>query len=135
MWPLFKCLNIDNILSVCEIALAPTGRVLFFSRHPAMLGVRSFFPSFFLIPLSLASAPFPYPYQCIILLTESRTQIAVATIKYLVELRGWNGIALPAVHARDARIYIEDPGPWIIGMASEMRYAIRPPADVCVCDL
>ena len=54
-------------------------------------------------------------------------QIAVATVKYLVELRGWNGIALPAVHARDARIYIEDPGPWIIGMASEMRYAIRPP--------
>ncbi|EJD03960.1 uncharacterized protein FOMMEDRAFT_106299 [Fomitiporia mediterranea MF3/22] len=99
MWPLFKCLNIDNILSICEIALAPTGRILFFSRHPAMLG------------------------------------IAVATIKYLVELRGWNGIALPAVHARDARIYIEDPGPWIIGMASEMRYAVRPPAEVCVCDL
>ncbi|THH11090.1 hypothetical protein EW145_g869 [Phellinidium pouzarii] len=82
-----------------NIALAPTGRILFFSRHPAMLG------------------------------------IAVATIKYLVELRGWNGIALPAVHARDARIYIEDPGPWIIGLAAEMRYAIRPPPEVCVCDL
>lgn len=58
MWPLFKCLNIDNILTVCEvcfsalfwicmgvadpflqIALGPTGRVVFFSRHPAMLGV------------------------------------------------------------------------------------------------
>ncbi|KAL5535522.1 hypothetical protein ACEPAF_3616 [Sanghuangporus sanghuang] len=99
MWPLFKCLNIDNILTICEIALAPTGRILFFTRHPAMLG------------------------------------IAVATIKYLVELRGWNGIALPAVHSRDARIYIEDPGPWIIGMASEMRYAVRPPSEVCICDL
>ncbi|KAH8120321.1 AEX-3 domain-containing protein [Phellopilus nigrolimitatus] len=99
MWPLFKCLNIDNILSICEIALAPTGRILFFSRHPATLG------------------------------------IAVATIKYLVELRGWNGIALPAVHARDARIYIEDPGPWIIGMGAEMRYAVRPPPEVCICDL
>ena len=66
MWPLFKCLNIDNILTICEvslvlpqsetriltnvpqIALSPTGRVLFYSRHPSMLGVRHHppFPSF-----------------------------------------------------------------------------------------
>ncbi|KAJ7786304.1 hypothetical protein B0H16DRAFT_1489998 [Mycena metata] len=91
MWPLFKCLNIDNILTICEIALAPTGRVIFFSRHPAMLG------------------------------------IAVSTIKYLVELRGWNGLAQPAVHSRDAKIYVEDPGPWIM--------AVRPAPEVCVCDL
>ncbi|KIM48206.1 hypothetical protein M413DRAFT_22737 [Hebeloma cylindrosporum] len=39
MWPLFKCLNLDNILTICEIALAPTGRVVFFSRYPAMLGI------------------------------------------------------------------------------------------------
>ncbi|KAJ7125580.1 AEX-3 domain-containing protein [Mycena crocata] len=99
MWPLFKCLNIDNILTICEIALAPTGRVVFFSRHPAMLG------------------------------------IAVSTIKYLVELRGWNGIALPAVHSRDAKIYVEDPGPWIMGLSTEARYSIRPAPEVCVCDL
>ncbi|KAF9459896.1 AEX-3 domain-containing protein [Collybia nuda] len=99
MWPLFKCLNIDNILTICEIALAPTGRILFFSRHPTMLG------------------------------------IAVSTIKYLVELRGWNGIALPAVHSRDAKIYIDDPGPWIMGLATEARYSIRPTSEVCVCDL
>ncbi|KAI0669882.1 AEX-3 domain-containing protein [Trametes maxima] len=99
MWPLFKCLNIDNILTICEIALAPTGRILFFSRHPAMLG------------------------------------IAVMTIKYLVELRGWSGVALSAVHSRDAKIYIDDPGPWIIGLATEARYAIRPPPEVCVVDL
>lgn len=64
MWPLFKCLNIDNVLTICEvcivqslpfgacihpeitlpkIALAPTGRVLFFSRYPAMLGVSDLF--------------------------------------------------------------------------------------------
>lgn len=59
----------------------------------------------------------------------------MATVKYLVELRGWNGIALPSVHARDARIYIEDPGPWIIGLAAEMRYAVRAPPEVCICDL
>ncbi|KNZ73437.1 DENN domain-containing protein [Termitomyces sp. J132] len=99
MWPLFKCLNLDNILTICEIALAPTGRVLFLSRHPAMLG------------------------------------IAVFTIKYLVELRGWNGISLPAVHSRDAKIYIDDPGPWIMGLATEARYSIRPAPEVCVCDL
>lgn len=99
MWPLFSCLNIDNILTVCEIALAPTGRVLFISRHPAMLG------------------------------------IAVSTIKYICELRGWSGVALPAVHARDARIYGDDPGPWIMGVATEARYAMRLPPEVCVCDL
>ncbi|KAF9229287.1 hypothetical protein BS17DRAFT_771267 [Gyrodon lividus] len=99
MWPLFKCLNIDNVLTACEIALAPTGRVLFYSRHPAMLG------------------------------------IAVSTIRYLVELRGWNGIALSAVHARDAKIYIDDPGPWILGLATEARYSVRPAPEVCVIDL
>ncbi|RXW22953.1 hypothetical protein EST38_g2921 [Candolleomyces aberdarensis] len=99
MWPLFKCLNIDNILTICEIALAPTGKILFFSRYPAMLG------------------------------------IAVNTIKYLVELRGWSGIALPAVHSRDAKIYIDDPGPWIMGLSTEARYSVRPSQEVCVCDL
>ncbi|KAH7883590.1 DENN domain-containing protein [Phlebopus sp. FC_14] len=99
MWPLFKCLNIDNVLTVCEIALAPTGRILFYSRHPAMLG------------------------------------IAVSTIRYLVELRGWSGIALPAVHVRDAKIYIDDPGPWILGLATEARYSVRPGPEVCVVDL
>lgn len=99
MWPLFKALNIDNILTCCEIALAPTGRILFYSRHPAMLGT------------------------------------AVSTVKYLVELRGWNGIALPAVHARDAKIYIDDPGPWILGLATEARYSVRPAPEVCVIDL
>lgn len=62
-------------------------------------------------------------------------QIAVMTIKYIVELRGWNGIALPAVHARDAKIYVDDPGPYIIGFPTEARYAVRPPSEVCVVDL
>lgn len=57
------------------------------------------------------------------------------TIKYIVELRGWNGIALPAVHARDAKIYVDDPGPYIIGFPTEARYAVRPPSEVCIVDL
>lgn len=36
-WPLFKTLHVDNILSAAEIALAPSGRVLFVSKHPTML--------------------------------------------------------------------------------------------------
>jgi uncharacterized membrane protein len=60
-----------STISVFQIALSPTGRVLFLSRHPQMLG------------------------------------IAVCTIKYLVELRGWNGIALPMIHSRDAKIYMD----------------------------
>ncbi|QRV76710.1 DENN (AEX-3) domain protein [Ceratobasidium sp. AG-Ba] len=99
MWPLFRCLNLDNILTICELALAPTGRVLFLSRHPAMLG------------------------------------IAVSTIRYLVEMRGWSGIALPIVHARDAKIYLEDPGPWLMGLSTEARYIARTSAEVCVVDL
>ena len=60
MWPLFKCLNIDNILTICEVCRfpgftslltihrlpSPTGRVLFSPRHPTMLGVR---PMFFFV--------------------------------------------------------------------------------------
>ncbi|KAF8609678.1 hypothetical protein BDV93DRAFT_465079 [Ceratobasidium sp. AG-I] len=99
MWPLFRCLNLDNILTICELALSPTGKILFLSRHPAMLG------------------------------------IAVSTIRYLVEMRGWSGIALPIVHARDARIYLEDPGPWIMGLSTEARYIARPSPEVCIVDL
>ncbi|KAH7345056.1 AEX-3 domain-containing protein [Rhizoctonia solani] len=99
MWPLFRCLNLDNILTVCEIALSPTGRILFLSRHPTMLG------------------------------------IAVSTIRYLVEMRGWSGIALPAVHARDAKIYLEDPGPWLMGLSTEARYIARTAPEVCIVDL
>ncbi|KAJ7597034.1 DENN domain-containing protein [Mycena floridula] len=99
MWPLFSALSLDNILTVCEIALAPTGRVLFFSKHPAMLG------------------------------------IAVNTIRYLVELRGWNGIALPAMHARDAKIYTSDPGPWILALQAESRHCVQLAPDVCLVDI
>lgn len=61
--------------------------------------------------------------------------IAVGTIKYLAELRGWNGIALSAVHSRDAKIYVDDPGPWIMGLATEARYSIKPSPEVCIVDL
>ncbi|KAJ1044227.1 hypothetical protein NDA10_006705 [Ustilago hordei] len=99
MWPLFKTLSIDNVLTICEIALAPAGRVLFMSRHPALMGM------------------------------------AVETIKYLVELCGWKGVAHQNCHARDVRIYLEDPGSWLIAINTELRSIIKPAKQVCVVDL
>lgn len=99
MWPLFKTLSIDNVLTICEIALAPAGRILFMSRHPALLGM------------------------------------AVETIKYLVELCGWKGVAHQNCHARDVRIYLEDPGSWLIAINTELRSIIKPAQEVCVVDL
>lgn len=99
MWPLFKTLSIDNILTICEIALAPSGRILFQSRHPALLG------------------------------------LAVETIKYLVELRGWKGVSNQNCHARDVRIYLEDPGNWIIAINTELRSIAKASGEICVVDL
>jgi len=44
MWPVFKALHADNLLTVAELALAPLGRVVFISRHRIMLVRRSFLP-------------------------------------------------------------------------------------------
>lgn len=38
-WPLFSCLSADHLLTICEVALSPMGRVIFFSRHPIMLSM------------------------------------------------------------------------------------------------
>lgn len=99
MWPLFKTLSVDNILTICEHALAPSGRVLFYSRHPALLG------------------------------------LAVETIRYLVEMRGWKGVSNQNCHARDIKIYLEDPGSWIIAINTELRSIVKPAKQVCVVDL
>lgn len=99
MWPIFQCLDLDNIITCVEVALSNSGRVIVTSRHPPMLGT------------------------------------AVQTLKYIVELRGWNGIALPHIHTRDATFIIEDPGPYIIGLPSEARYMLTPPPEVVIVDL
>lgn len=78
LWPLFQALDIDHILTCVEVALTNSGRVIFCSRHPAMIGS------------------------------------AVETLRYIVELRGWKGIALQNIHIRDVTFMIEDPGPYII---------------------
>ncbi|OXG28035.1 hypothetical protein C359_05466 [Cryptococcus neoformans Bt120] len=79
IWPLFQALDLDldYIITCAEVALSNSGRIIFCSKHPAMLN------------------------------------IPVNSLKYLVDLCGWNGIAAPVIHARDATFIIEDPGPWI----------------------
>lgn len=99
MWPIFQCLDLDNIITCVEVALSNSGRVIVTSRHPPMLGT------------------------------------AVNTLKYIVELRGWNGIALPHIHTRDSTFIIEDPGPYIIGLPTEARYMLTPPPEVVIVDL
>ncbi|GJN91622.1 hypothetical protein Rhopal_004645-T1 [Rhodotorula paludigena] len=37
LWPVFKCLHADNLLTIAELALAPLGRILFLSKHSIML--------------------------------------------------------------------------------------------------
>jgi hypothetical protein len=61
--------------------------------------------------------------------------IAVMTLRYICELRGWEGMAHPIVHARDVQLLLEDGGPWIIGLDSEAKYISKPGPDVCVVDL
>lgn len=99
MWPLFSTLSLDNILTICEIALGHNGRILFVSSNPALLGM------------------------------------AVETLRYLVEQSGWRGVVHQICHARDVRIYLEDPGSWIIGINAELRGLVQPPAQVCTVDL
>ncbi|SCV71006.1 BQ2448_3768 [Microbotryum intermedium] len=101
MFPIFKCLHADNLLTIAEIALSPLGRVLFVSAHPIMLSLATF------------------------------------TFQYILELRGWRGLVYPAVAARDIKIYLEDPGPWLMGVTSLCRSIalVDLPPEVVVVDL
>jgi hypothetical protein len=37
VWPIFSALSADNLLTICEHALAPLGRVVFVSQYPILL--------------------------------------------------------------------------------------------------
>ncbi|OCF58670.1 hypothetical protein L486_03160 [Kwoniella mangroviensis CBS 10435] len=99
LWPLFQAVELDHIITAAEVALSNSGRIIFCSKHPAMLNV------------------------------------AVSTLKYIVELRGWDGITMPMIHARDTTFVIEDPGPYIIGMPTECRYLLVPPPEAVIVDI
>ncbi|KAG0147218.1 hypothetical protein CROQUDRAFT_656323 [Cronartium quercuum f. sp. fusiforme G11] len=101
MWPVFKSLSLSHIVSIYELALSPMGRVVFFSRYPAMLNM------------------------------------AVETFRVLLELRGWQGLCQSVVHARDVKIYLEDPGPFLLGMNSQLRpiVASGTPPEIMIVDI
>lgn len=62
--------------------------------------------------------------------------LAVETFRYLLEPRGWRGIVHGIVHARDVKVYIEDPGPFLIGLDSRcLGLATGMAEDVCFVDL
>ncbi|KAA1138839.1 hypothetical protein PGTUg99_020211 [Puccinia graminis f. sp. tritici] len=48
--------------------------------------------------------------------------IAVESFKLLLELRGWVGLSQSIIHSRDFKIYLEDPGPFILGANSQLRH-------------
>ncbi|KAH9470546.1 hypothetical protein Pst134EA_007795 [Puccinia striiformis f. sp. tritici] len=48
--------------------------------------------------------------------------IAVESFKLLLELRGWTGLCQSIIHSRDFKIYLEDPGPFILGANSQLRH-------------
>lgn len=47
--------------------------------------------------------------------------IAVQSFKLLLELRGWVGLCQSVIHVRDFNLYLEDPGPFILGANSQLR--------------
>ncbi|MBW0481814.1 hypothetical protein O181_021529 [Austropuccinia psidii MF-1] len=62
--------------------------------------------------------------------------MAVETFRVLLELRGWRGMCQNIVHARDVKIYLEDPGPFLLGLNSQLRpIASNPPPEVMIVDL
>jgi hypothetical protein len=62
-------------------------------------------------------------------------------------MRGWDGITIPMIHAvsqrlqtpltdqRDTSFIVEDPGPYIIGLPTELKGLIGIPSEVVMIDI
>lgn len=62
--------------------------------------------------------------------------LAVEVFRHLLEPRGWTGLVHGIVHARDVRVFVEDPGPFLIGLDARcINLAHDLPAEVCIVDL
>lgn len=42
LWPVFASLNADNLLTICEVALSPLGRVIVHSQYPIISAMTVF---------------------------------------------------------------------------------------------
>ncbi|BGP12761.1 hypothetical protein JCM10213v2_000678 [Rhodosporidiobolus nylandii] len=63
------------------------------------------------------------PFGRVLFVSRNSFMIGLATLTFqtILELRGWRGLVHPVAHARDLRIYLEDPGPWLVGIPSASR--------------
>jgi nicotinamide N-methyltransferase len=125
LWPFFQAIDLDHIL-VCievgrltiysygcwlQVAMSQTGRVIFTSKHTHMLS------------------------------------IVVNTLRYVLDMRNWDGITIPIIHAvshmqrafadnqRDTSFIVEDPGPYLIGLPTELKGLVSIPAEVVMIDV
>jgi nicotinamide N-methyltransferase len=94
--------------------MSQTGRIIFTSKHTHMLSV------------------------------------VVNTLRYILDMRGWDGITIPMIHAvcrlwssivkiaddqRDTSFIVEDPGPYLIGLPTELKGLVSIPAEVVMIDV
>ncbi|GAA5887585.1 hypothetical protein JCM6882_001460 [Rhodosporidiobolus microsporus] len=58
------------------------------------------------------------PLGRVIFLSRNSLMLGLATLTFqaILEPRGWRGLVHSTAHARDLRIYLEDPGPFLIGV-------------------
>lgn len=47
--------------------------------------------------------------------------LATSVFQFILELRGWRGVVHSAVHVRDLKIFLDDPGPFLIAVSNESR--------------
>ncbi|BGP28915.1 hypothetical protein JCM10296v2_000651 [Rhodotorula toruloides] len=100
IWPVFKALHLDNILTIAELALAPFGKIAFVSRHDLLL------------------------------------DLSVYVFQQILEGQGWRGLVQASAHVRDLTVYLDDSGPWLIGVPFSARALLADLApDVAVVDL
>ncbi|GEM06406.1 DENN domain protein [Rhodotorula toruloides] len=100
IWPVFKTLHLDNMLTIAELALAPSGKIAFISRHDLLL------------------------------------DLSIYVFQQVLEGQGWKGLVQASAHVRDLPVYLDDSGPWLIGVPYSARNLLANLApDVIVVDL
>ncbi|KAK4701078.1 hypothetical protein P7C70_g5159, partial [Phenoliferia sp. Uapishka_3] len=107
-WPLFRCLDADTILSIAEV-------------HSFFLDIHLLFSSELTAGfLQIALAPMGR----VLFISSHSVMLGIATsvFKHILEQRGWRGPVHSIVHSRDLRIYVEDPGPWLLAIPSQSRF-------------
>ena len=81
LWPLWQMLSIDNILTCLEVS--------------NYLETATFLDTHLLVQIALSNS------GRIVFISKyaEALGLAVKDLKYIVELRGWRGLALPLLHA------------------------------------